>query len=254
MFRDNDTVKDLLIELGLSEQSATTYLALLELETVSIRKVSDHTSINRGTTYDSIKKLVSIGLVGVRNKGKREYYTAESPEKVYELIRDKRKDLARIMGKLQEAMPALLAKSTTSLGRPRVKYYEDDEGVVVILKDVLQTCVRLDKREYYVYSSKPLRQYLYRKFPQFTNRRISEDINVKVIAVGEGGEPAANSERKWLLEPLGNHASSYTLIYANKVAVISIASDFTPYGIVVEDEGAASMQRLLFEHMWQLIK
>jgi hypothetical protein len=151
-------------------------------------------------------------------------------------------------------MPALLAKSTTSLGRPKVKYYEDDEGIVVILKDVLQTCAKLNNREYYVYSSKPLRQYLYRKFPQFTSRRIAEAIAVKVIAIGDGGDPAAVSERKWLPEPAGSEPSSYTIIYGDKIAVISIASDYTPYGIVIEDKGAASMQHLLFEHMWRLIK
>jgi sugar-specific transcriptional regulator TrmB len=251
---DNIKIEGLLTQLGLSDQAAATYLALLELETVSIRKVASSTGINRGTTYDVIKKLINFGLVSTRHKAKREYFTAESPEKIYELIRDKRRDLVRIMGQLQEVMPALLAKSTTSLGRPKVKYYEDDEGIVVILKDVLQTCAKLNNREYYVYSSKPLRQYLYRKFPQFTSRRIAEAIAVKVIAIGDGGDPAAVSERKWLPEPAGSEPSSYTIIYGDKIAVISIASDYTPYGIVIEDKGAASMQHLLFEHMWRLIK
>lgn len=251
MNNDKLSIQKVLLQLGFSEQEAITYLALLELEAVSIRKVAEHTGINRGTTYEIIKRLLNEGLVSVRTSGKREYYSAESPEKIYDIIRDKRKDLLQIQKLASDVVPKLLAKSVRPAGRPIVKYYEDDEGVVTILKDVLQTCSKLDKPEYYAYSSRPLRQYLYRKFPTFTQRRINEGILVKVIAVGEGGDPAAVSERKWLSESPDSGISSYTLIYGNKVAQISISKDFTPYGVVMEDAGAASMQKLLFETLWK---
>lgn len=253
MNNDNITIQKLLRELGFSDVEAETYWALLNLETVSIRKVAERSGINRGTTYEAIKRLVMAGLVHTRKTGEREYYSAESPEKVYDLIRDKRKDLWVTQQQAQQLIPELLAKKARPQGRPLVKYYEDDEGVVAILRDVLQTCGQLDEPQYYVYSSRPLRQYLYRKFPQFTERRIKEGIAVKVIAVGEGGDPAEVSERKWLPEAAGSEISSYTLIYGNKVANISISNDYTPYGVVIEDAGAAAMQRLLFDRLWQTI-
>ena len=207
------------------------------------------TGINRGTTYDAIKRLLSEGLVNTRKVGQREYYSAESPEKIYDLIRDKRKALWHSQQQAQRLIPELLARKARPQGSPLVRYYEDEEGVAAILRDVLQTCAKLPEASYRVYSSRPLRQYLYRKFPQFTERRIAEEISVKVIAVGEGGDPAPISERKWL--PGSDDAvSSYTLIYANKLAVISISNDLTPYGVVIEDEGTAAMQRLLFDRLW----
>lgn len=240
---------DMLQQLGLSEQESSVYLALLELEAVSIRKVAEQTGINRGTTYEIMKRLVTQGLASVRVKGKREYYSAESPERIFDIIRDKRKDLLQVQHMAQQVIPSLLAQTARPEGRPVVRYYEDDEGVVAILQDVLQTCRRLDNPKYYAYSSQPLRQYLYRSFPKFTERRIAEGIAVKVIAIGEGGDPAPVSERKWLPEARSG-ISSYTLIYANKVAHISISSDYTPYGVVIEDAGTASMQKLLFEQLW----
>jgi len=247
---DKLTVQKLLIELGYSIAEAETYWALLNLETVSIRKVAEQSGINRGTTYEAIKRLVAAGLVHARRTGQREYYSAESPEKIYDLIRDKRKELLQAHEHAAALIPELLAKKARPKGRPLVKYYEDEDGVVAILRDVLQTCGQLSKPQYYVYSSRPLRQYLYRKFPQFTARRIREGIAVKAIAIGEGGDPAAVSERKWLPESNGGEISSYTIIYADKIASISISSDYTPYGVVVEDAGAAAMQRLLFERLW----
>lgn len=253
MYDDKMSLQKLLQDLGFSVVEAETYWALLNLESVSIRKVAAASGVNRGTTYDAMKRLVSAGLAHTRKVGEREYYTAESPEKLYDLIRDKRKDLLQAHQQAQQLIPGLLATRTRPKGRPLVKYYEDDEGVVTILRDVLQTCSQLKRPEYYAYSSRPLRSYLYRKFPQFTERRVREGITVKVIAIGEGGEPAAASERKWMTEPSGGAASSYTLIYGDKVAHISISKDFTPYGVVIEDSGVAAMQRLLFEQLWDAL-
>lgn len=240
---------DISRQLRLSEQDMQVYIALLELEAVSIRKIADKTGINRGTVYEILKRLVEEGLVSTRTTGKREYFVAESPERLFDMIRDKRKSLLEAQKIAEAVVPALLAKSARPEGRPVVRYYEDDEGVVAILRDVLQTCRKMDEPKYYAYSSRPLRQYIYRKFPKFTERRITEGIAVNVIAVGEGGDPAPVSERKWLPE-VRSGISSYTLIYGNKVAHISISSDFTPYGVVIEDAGTASMQKLLFEQLW----
>lgn len=248
---DKKVANFLLNQLGLDNNESVTYLALLDLEAVSIRKVADQTGINRGTTHEIIKRLVNQGLVSVRTNGKREQYSAESPEKIYDIIRDKRKSLLQTQELAKDIVPKLLAHAARPEGRPIVKYYEDNEGVVTILNDVLQTCSRLTKAEYYAYSSRPLRQYLYKKFPTFTERRIKEGISVKVVAIGEGGDPAAISERKWLSEPPESNISSYTLIYGNKVAQISISKDFTPYGVVIEDVGTASMQKLLFDNLWE---
>lgn len=246
-------ITPVLRELGLSAQAIKTYLALLKLESVSIRKVADATGINRGTTHDALRELVNCGLASTRKRGEREHYAAESPEKIYDLIRDKRKELIEHMEIAQAVVPELLVDNVRPEGKPLVRYFEDDEGIVAILKDILQTCRTLPEPYYYAYSSKPLRQYMYRKFPKFTERRVKDGINVKVIAIGEGGDREENSERKWLPESYDGGISSYTIIYGPKVAVVSISSGFTPYGVVIEDCEAATMQRLIFRQLWERI-
>ena len=250
MKTDNKTLVSLLTSLDISENEAATYNALLQLESTSIRKIAGFTGINRGTTYDALKKLVATGLVSVKSQGKREQYTAESPEKIYDIIREKRRDLLDAATTAKTIVPDLLARKAQSESGPLVRYYEDGEGIATILKDVLQTCRTLPISEYYAYSSSPVRQYLYQEYPQFTERRIKEGISVKVIAVGEGGEEAEISERRWLPNPPEINVSSYTIIYGPKVAVISISSDLTLYGVIIEDAGATALQRLAFEHIW----
>lgn len=243
---------DLLKTLGLKTSEIITYETLLQLNPASIRSIATYSGINRGSVYEALKRLVVLGLASVKQRGKRDYYTAESPEKIHDLIRDRRRDLLAASETAKTIIPHLLTKHAPPKGSPSVRYYEDDDGVVAVLKDVIQTCRKLKDRYYYSYSSKRIRQYLYRKFPQFTERRIAEGIKVLVIAADQGGQPAPYSERRWLSgEKLDHDMSSYVIIYGNKVALIAIASDFTPYAVVIEDSSAAAMQRLLFEQLWE---
>lgn len=243
---------EVLTTLGLKKTDIVTYEALLQVSPASIRNIAAQAGINRGSVYEALKRLVTYGLASVKQRGQRDYYTAESPDKIHELIRDKRRDLLAASETAKEIIPHLVTKHAPPKGHPSVRYYEDDEGIATVLKDVIQTCRKLDKRMYYAYSSKKIRQYLYRKFPQYTDRRISEEIEVLVIAEGQGGEAAPLSKRKWLSgETASPEIASYVLIYGNKVAQVAIASDLTPYAVVIEDDSVASMQKLLFEQLWQ---
>src|SRR4051812_10947821 len=94
MSRTNNDIIDLLVSIDVPRNESATYVALLEMESTSIRSVAAVTGINRGTTYEALKNLVDIGLVSVKQHGQREQYTAESPEKIFDIIRDKRRDLA----------------------------------------------------------------------------------------------------------------------------------------------------------------
>ncbi|HVX24117.1 MAG TPA: helix-turn-helix domain-containing protein, partial [Candidatus Saccharimonadales bacterium] len=134
MNNDKVTIQALLQDLGFSEAEAATYWALLNLESVSVRKVAALSGINRGTTYDAIKQLVNAGLVNTHRVGQREYFAAESPEKIFDLIKDKRKELWESQQQAQKLIPELLARKAQPQGQPLVKYYEDDEGVATILR------------------------------------------------------------------------------------------------------------------------
>ena len=132
-----------------------------------------------------------------------------------------------------------------------IKFYEDHDGVAVILRDVLDTAAKENPREYRAISSKPIRKYLYKKFPSFTRQRIKKSIFVKVIAIGEGGEQVVTAKRKWIKTNSGPEPASYSLIYGNKFAMIALSEKLHPYGVVIEDDGVAAMQRLIFEQLWQ---
>lgn len=250
-YRDNmkQETYTLLESLGFKPSEVQTYIGLLELGSASIRQVATKTGINRGTTYDCLKQLTEKRLVHFNQKGERRKYTAAHPDIIYDLLEERRRELVMMQDQARTVVPQIASLTTPDDGQPTVRFYEDDEGVVAILKDVLATMTKEDDKTYYVYSSRNLRHYIYRQFPNFTRQRIKAGIHVQVLAIGTGGDMVELADRKWLPGP-EEHTASYIIIYANKLAQISISADDTPYGVVIEEPGVAAMQKYLFEQLW----
>lgn len=237
-------------KLGLNGRDSRVYVALLRDGVSSIRTISDATGINRGSVYESLKDLMAAGLVNFQQNNVNKKYFAEDPSRILDLIKLRREELDEIEASTKKIMPSLLSAAAYT-PYANIKFYEDHEGIAVILRDVLETTSQLEKKQYYSISSKIMRQYLYKKFPNFTKQRIKQNIFVKVIAMGEGGDEAKVSERKWLKADESTQPSSYTLIYGDKVAIIALNDNLNPYGIVIEDAGVVQVQKLIFEQLWQ---
>lgn len=243
---------EFLVSLGLTKAEAKIYLELLKGQS-SIRTLAGKTAINRGQVYESLKNLSAKGLVSFITKGQRRHFVAENPDKLEELVQEREEHTRRLKTQTEALLPALKAIGQRQHGEPLVRFYEDNEGITSILRDVLATTSQQKNKQYYLYSSLPLRRFIYRSFPKFTPQRIKAGILVKVIAVGKGGDPAELSMRKWLPGPTGTEPSSYTIIYGDKIALISVSADKTPYGVIMEEPGVATMQKYLFEQLWEKI-
>lgn len=240
-------------DLGLDGRDTRVYEALLKSGLSSIRKVADYSNINRGSVYESIKKLVAAGLVNYQKAGENKKYFAEEPTRIIDLINQRRSELDITEEKTKQIIPKLLSQAAYS-PYSNIKFYEDHEGIAVILKDVLETVSKLEDRTYRAISSKPMRQYLYKKFPNFTKQRINQKIYVKVISIGKGDEKVSKASRRLLDTPEGSQPSSYTIIYGSKIAIFGLNDNINPYGLVIDDQGAADMQALLFDQVEESIE
>ncbi len=236
-------------KLGLSGRDSRVYTTLLAEGLASIRQIADRTGINRGSVYESIKALSGVGLVSHQQVNINKKYFAEEPTKILQLIKQRQDELNELEKTTKELIPTL-AKSTAYLPYSNIKFYEGDEGVATILRDVLERTATLERKEYCVISAKPLRKYLYGKFPNFTTKRIAQKIHVRALAIGSGGDDAQYSERKWLDIASDSRPASYTLVYDNCYALIALNDNLNPYGIVIEDTGVADMQRMIFDQLW----
>lgn len=239
-------------EIGLETRDKRVYEALLERPQSSLRHIAATTGINRGSVYESIKQLVAAGLVGSIQSGKQQRYIAQDPSTIIELLKERQRQAQNAEALATRYVDDLAKQQTEEqLETPSFAiYYEGDEGVAAILRDVLKTMRTAKHKHYYVVSSKQIRHYIYANFPNFTRQRIKEGAEVSVIAIGEGGEQDPLSNRRWLAMSTDKNANCYTLIYADKTAFISINEQNVLSGIVIENEGVANLQKEQFDRLW----
>ena len=73
---------------------------------------------------------------------------------------------------------------------------------------------------------------------------------VKIISLGQGGELAGLDERKQMPTNDNQIKSTHEIIYAGKVAHISLDDKENPVGVVIQNEAIYQTQKLIFENIW----
>ena len=244
-------VKELLKDIGLTDKEIAVYSVLLPLGSASVRLLAQKTGINRGSVYDALEVLLKKGLIASEARGAGRRFLMRSPDEILETLQAQKHHLELTEKKVHAMLPTLFSFYTKHGGRPSVEYFDSNDGIRRILEDVLETVSRLPEKRYSTYSSKSVRSYLYKLFPDFTREKVRRGIRTRVIALGSGGDPKnlKLAERK----EVGGDAPAYMIIYGSKIAMLSVAEDETPFGVLVRDEKIASTQQILFDHLWSHI-
>ncbi|MFW1678312.1 TrmB family transcriptional regulator [Pontibacter sp. JAM-7] len=238
--------------LNLSAREVEVYRALLQCGASSIRTIADKAGINRGTTYETLKALQSKGVVTYLPKGKRRFFAPREPDCLLHLAEERQANMERALEHLRQTFIPDLKHLQPAFSSANVQFFEGDEGIAQVLRDILTTVSSSAETGYSVFSSKPVRPLLYRPFPNFTSQRIQRGISVRVIAIGEGGEDAQLSERKWIKTDDRVNAA-YIAIYPPKCAIISLAEKDYPTAVVIESVDVSAAQKIIFDTLWHLL-
>lgn len=90
-------IEDELIEIGLTENEARTYLAALELGETTIVRISKKSGVKRTTTYLSVESLKEKGFLSELKKKKKIFFYAEDPRILQDKIEERKKAIDRIV-------------------------------------------------------------------------------------------------------------------------------------------------------------
>lgn len=237
--------------LGMKPKDMSVYSSLLKLGTAPLRHVAEEAGLNRGTTYDALKRLMDAGLVSYVDAKTHRYFTAEDPHKLIGLAVRREVAIKEVQLKLKSVVPVLQAMLGSSADRPSVRYYEGERGVHDILDDVLRTSEHSSEKLYRIYSSEGIRDLIARAWPGFIKRRIRKRVRVKTISIGAGGHIHGFDERKWLTK--NNNAPSYIFIYPGKTAFISLDERRQLFGVIIDDEAITTTQQMIFDALWKML-
>lgn len=239
-------------KLGLSDKEVKVYISLLEYGAISVRSLAELAGLNRGTTYDILKRLQEVGLVSYYHQHTKQKFIAEDPEKLLGLIESKEKEIKNVKSGINNLIPELKSLQDKGGSGPVTKYFEGARGVKYILDDVLLSFEKQEEKEYFIYSAANVSDDINDAYPDFTKTRIKKKIKVKAISLSKGGKVNGLDERKWL--GTNNESATFILLYSGKCAYISRDVKGSPVGVIIENENIYQTQKTIFLEIWKNLK
>lgn len=223
-------------------------MALLELGNATVAQIGRKAGINRTTGYDILDSLSSKGLVNISGKEPRSEYSAEPPEAVIEFLKKEAGIAQERIARAEVFVPQLRSVATMQ-NRPRIKFYEGEEGLRHVYEDTLT-------------SQEPIRAYanvddmhkgLPNYFPGYYRRRAEKNISIRAIVpktpTGEERGQHDREERREIafVPPDKYYFSPEINIYDNKVM---IASWREKLGVIIESAEIADAMKKIYELAW----
>src|SRR6266702_4120523 len=127
-----------LIAIGLNEKEAKVYLSALELGQSTVQQIAQKAAVNRATAYFIIDALMQRGLVSSFYKGKKQYFIASDPERLIEILEQKKENIEKKKENLKKLLPQLQSLNNKQGDKPLVRYYEGKEGIASMVDEVLK--------------------------------------------------------------------------------------------------------------------
>lgn len=242
-------MRDRLVQLGLNDEEAELYLAMLELGGGYASHLARHTGRNRSSSYHTLNRLTEKGLATKFTKGKYQYFAPEPPEKIVQLAQLR-------FQSAKQLMPELLSIQNTLASKPRIKFFERASGIETIFEETLSA-----EGEILGYTNLALLIELFPGyFRRYTRERMKRGIRVRYLS------PRPKEGTALIQEMLSEQCDVSTLevlfinpeqfpfqneiaIYGSKVAVMSLSRE-EQIAILIESETVSKTMKAVFDLAW----
>lgn len=236
--------------LGLNENEAKTYLAMLKRGPATMLEIAAEADINRPTAYVQIESLKKKGLASTQTKGKRRLFMAEDPSQLKHLLGDERKEIDQREEVLNEVLPELQKLFATAGERPNVRFFEGKEGIAAIREEVLKD---KPKEILTIYSIDALKNiFNENERTEYRKRRAESGIAVRLVYTAQEKrviEQEPKTESRYLSTEKLNIETNF-VIFGDKVGFMELRRT-NPIGIVIEDKGITHSMSELFRFVWE---
>jgi sugar-specific transcriptional regulator TrmB len=238
-------------KLGLSDKEAKVYLSSMELGPSPVQAIAQKSGVNRATTYVMIESLISRGLMSSFEKGKKKFFTAESPEQLVALLHKEEAEIKEKTRQMMEILPELKILFAAAEEKPRLRFFEGIEGLKAIQDDILKS--KYDQLDEIVALDPS-----YRTFPptmQDHRQKLIEktkNIAVRVIYTSQKGAtltPCEGKRERRYVPPEKFPFTTDTIIYGNKLAIGTSTGKLM--GVIIESKEISDALRSMFNLAWE---
>jgi len=230
---------DLLVQSGLTMNEAKVYLALVDLGPSLAGSISRKTGLHRRTVYDIIEMLITKGLVSYIKQNNRRLFTAASPDRIIDILKEKEVLLTPLVKDLNEKYVKTREKEETN-------FFKGKNGLRTVLED------QLNYKEVLVLGANPkagdVVQYYFKWYNQ---SRMKRKVKLKIITHERWFARMKLAEVRYFPQ---KYASPLAInVYGDKVAMI-LWTKADPLAVVIKNKEVAQGYRKYFDLMWKVSK
>lgn len=245
----NQQLKEILTNLGLTENEASVYLANLSLGPTTVLKIAKVAEQRRTTVYSVVESLKAKGLIHIEPKGFKQLYVAEHPDKLKNMLDVKKNSLER-------ALPQFEALYNLKGGESTIKYYEGLESIKTIYDTILAPLKPND--DYLVMGDLEKFFNLDKKyFDDFLEKRIKSPAKARLISTDSEQARymqkfAKNMNHEVRILPQTSKLSVDVMIVPQKVTIFNLNEPLS--AVSLENKAMIEMHKQLFEIIWDSLE
>lgn len=254
---------EILEKIGLNEKEARVYLALLELGSQPASVIGKKSKINRSTTYLVLESLIKHGYVNQHVRADVKYFTAADPKTIVQSLESMEKEIEINRNELESHLTEFYALTNPLSIKPKVKYYEGEEGVKRAMDETLTSTEPIlawsaynswldTKPSLHEYVKEYARQRV-EKYKIPVRVLVEDTVRVRNYLFNE--YPPLSSKKdplmeiRWIPKDVPKFANEIN-IYNDKVSIVSLAKNEL-LGLVIESHEIAKTHKSIFEMAWK---
>ncbi len=235
--------------VGLQEKEAKVYLAALELGKGTAQQIARKADLKRPTTYVIVEELMQQGLVSSYYEGKKQYFVAEHPDRLGDLLKKEQEEVEKKQAHLKAILPQLQSINNRQTDKPVVKYYEGKEGILTMVAEHAKSS--FGKTAYSVHSRDMLNKVLSVKETEgIANDRVEHHIKMKSLYTWSQGTLPNRSDTEGIrLSETDLGVSCDIAVFGDRIRIASFKDRLI--GVVIEDKEIAKSFQAVFELAWK---
>lgn len=241
--------------LGLTDYETKVYLALLEIGEGTSGDIIKKADIHTGKIYEILESLKNKGLVSEITKNNIKNYSATQPERIFDYLNVKKRELEKTESDISAIMPLLLEKVKSATKKPvKIEIYTGFEGMKTAFSK--ETSRYSKNTEVLVFGIQPKADYSklitdFFSYSVYPERKRKGVITRKIKDTASRNQKASSDYPKKVryLE-----YKSMTIVEVYKDLVMIEFHLENPIVITIEGEEVAKSFKNQFEVMWKAAK
>lgn len=238
----------ILEDMGLPEQEAQAYLALLKLGGSLASAVAKEMGVKRTTVYAILKSLAGKGLALVYFRKNKRFYYPVQPHKLSALFEKKLEAFNNLIPTLQ----SMEKKQAQMMG---LRFIETKEELKRFYTDINDEYKNLKNKEYYAISSDISWENIDKDFfIKYREDRANLGIKTRLLFSQDSRETVDTSPdllRKYKFLPTTYTLTSSINIFHDRILIADIKLD--SLAVVISIQPMVETFKAIFETLWQLI-